>query len=66
MDNYEKLLEAKIEDAKKDLNVNYGRQDGKSMTHFVEKVRLTGEIEAYQDALNEYRQMKAKKEVGWC
>ena len=64
MDNYEKLLEEKIENAKKDLNGIDKRYDLQikmtAQQYNVEKGRLRGEIEAYQDALNEYRQFKAK------
>lgn len=53
MDNYEKLLEEKIENAKRDWE-----SLGMWRNSFDKGHRLQGEIEAYQDALNEYRRLK--------
>lgn len=56
MDNYEKLLEEKIENAKKKQNPYF-----KTYDDYLTLSKLYGEIEAYQDALNEYRQLKMKE-----
>lgn len=61
MDNYEKLLTEKIEIAKCSLvcvDDTWERSD-----HSQEREELTGEIKAYQDALNLYKNLKAKGEI---
>ena len=51
MDNYEKLLEEKIENAKNDLKAH-------------PKAKwVSEEIDAYRDALNLYKNLKAKGEI---
>lgn len=67
MDNYEKLLEEKIENANNDLiklKIYYkvcGSPAKGKQAYIEEKNKLIGEIEAYQDALNEYRQQKLRE-----
>lgn len=74
MDNYEKLLEEKIENAKRDYSathlqrkkvlkdVSYPMSKLNDVGKFDRKIILiAGQIEAYQDALNEYRQFKVKE-----
>lgn len=63
MDSYEKLLEEKIENAKRDLELRYKELDALTNTNYMEFMcqieQIKGEIEAYQDALNEYRRTHA-------
>lgn len=56
MDKYESLLESKIENARSDIEFHYPPTDGEK-----ELEELRGELSAYIDALNEYRQFKAKE-----
>lgn len=53
MDKYEELLNEKIGNAKRDFITKIN--ESVSTIHLHE---LRGQIEAYEDALNEYRRMK--------
>lgn len=54
MDKYEKLLTEKIENAKYEHDCSYDAD---------ERYALAFEIDAYQDALNLYKNLKAKREL---
>lgn len=67
MDNYEKLLEEKIANAKADYNSllidDEFNKDSKFIGDVLKRITLLGQINTYRDALNLYRNLKAKGEI---
>lgn len=64
MDNYEKLLEEKIENARNHYESLMPRDLNKdTKVDALKRMDLLTQIDAYQDALNLYRNLKAKGEI---